>query len=176
MLSQRSQVNATNKVLQHQCSFVCSVHFKLVSIVHLFHVCSLLFSLTFLCSLSIWMYFSRFLGTSQYLISVRVALSSLVFYFLEFSVNCSGKWLFCSLACVSVRLSICHAGGKWTTYRLMAEETVDRCIQVCKLKAGKSVTSGLLLEGAHHWSPTMFIRLIQDFGLDTEVCGTCFKS
>ena len=63
------------------------------------------------------------------------------------------------------------AGGKWTTYRLMAEETVDRCIKVCKLKAGKSATKGLLLEGAHGWTPTMFIRLIQDFGLDHKV--TC---
>jgi len=60
-------------------------------------------------------------------------------------------------------------GGKWTTYRLMAEETVDKCIKVCKLKAGKSATKGLLLEGAHDWTPTMFIRLIQDFGLDHKV-------
>jgi len=51
----------------------------------------------------------------------------------------------------------------------MAEETVDKCIKVCKLKAGKSVTKGLLLEGAHNWTPTMFIRLIQDFGLDVKV-------
>jgi len=62
-----------------------------------------------------------------------------------------------------------YVGGKWTTYRLMAEETVDKCIKVCKLKAGKSVTKGLLLEGAHNWTPTMFIRLIQDFGLDVKV-------
>ena len=51
----------------------------------------------------------------------------------------------------------------------MAEETVDRCVKVCKLKAGKSLTKGLLLEGAHEWTPTMFIRLIQDFGLDHKV-------
>jgi glycerol-3-phosphate dehydrogenase len=61
------------------------------------------------------------------------------------------------------------AGGKWTTYRLMAEETVDRCIETCGLKAGKSVTKGLLLEGAHGWTPTTFIRLIQDFGIDHGV-------
>ena len=51
----------------------------------------------------------------------------------------------------------------------MAEETVDKCIKVCKLKAGKSATKGLLLDGAHDWTPTMFIRLIQDFGLDHKV-------
>ena len=57
----------------------------------------------------------------------------------------------------------------------MAEETVDKCIEVCKLKAGKSSTRGLLLEGAHRWTPTMFIRLIQDFGLDNEVCDVIAK-
>jgi len=62
-----------------------------------------------------------------------------------------------------------YAGGKWTTYRLMAEETVDKCVKVCGLKAGKSRTKGLLLDGAHDWTPTMFIRLIQDFGLDHKV-------
>ena len=51
----------------------------------------------------------------------------------------------------------------------MAEETVDKCVKVCKLKAGRSATKGLLLEGAHDWTPTMFIRLIQDFGLDHKV-------
>ena len=30
-------------------------------------------------------------------------------------------------------------------------------------------TKGLLLEGAHAWSPTMFIRLVQDYGLESEV-------
>ncbi|KAK2141192.1 hypothetical protein LSH36_1143g00045 [Paralvinella palmiformis] len=62
------------------------------------------------------------------------------------------------------------AGGKWTTYRHMAEETVDKAVEVCKLKPKNDcVTKGLLLEGAHGWTPTLFIRLIQDFGLDSEV-------
>lgn len=62
------------------------------------------------------------------------------------------------------------AGGKWTTYRHMAEETVDKAIEVCKLKpANGCVTTGLLLDGAHGYTPTLFIRLIQDFGLDTNV-------
>ena len=51
----------------------------------------------------------------------------------------------------------------------MAEETVDKVIEVGKLKAKPCITTGLLLDGAHTWSPTMFIRLIQDFGLDSEV-------
>lgn len=62
------------------------------------------------------------------------------------------------------------AGGKWTTYRSMAEETVDRAVKECNLQAKSGcVTKGLLLDGAHGWSPTMFIRLVQDFGLESEV-------
>jgi hypothetical protein len=29
-------------------------------------------------------------------------------------------------------------------------------------------TDGLLIEGAHGWTPTMYIRLVQDFGLECE--------
>jgi len=61
------------------------------------------------------------------------------------------------------------AGGKWTTYRAMAMETVDAAIKAGGLEAGESQTDGLLLEGAHHWTPTMFIRLVQDLGVDTQV-------
>ncbi|XP_064597841.1 LOW QUALITY PROTEIN: glycerol-3-phosphate dehydrogenase, mitochondrial-like [Liolophura sinensis] len=62
------------------------------------------------------------------------------------------------------------AGGKWTTYRHMAEETVDKAVSVCGLCAPKQVsTIGLLLDGAHGWTPTLFIRLVQDFGLENEV-------
>ncbi|KAK6165529.1 hypothetical protein SNE40_022443 [Patella caerulea] len=62
------------------------------------------------------------------------------------------------------------AGGKWTTYRHMAEETIDKAIEVCDLKPVRDCcTTGLLLDGAHSWSPTKFIRLVQDFGLENEV-------
>jgi glycerol-3-phosphate dehydrogenase len=51
---------------------------------------------------------------------------------------------------------------------------VDKCIEICRLtpKSG-CVTKGLLLDGAHEWSPTLFIRLIQDFGLDMVVSSYC---
>lgn len=63
------------------------------------------------------------------------------------------------------------AGGKWTTYRSMAEETVDAAVKACGLKPKleKSPTKGLFLEGGHNWTPTSFIRLVQDYGLETEV-------
>ncbi|KAJ7419186.1 Glycerol-3-phosphate dehydrogenase, mitochondrial [Pitangus sulphuratus] len=60
-------------------------------------------------------------------------------------------------------------GGKWTTYRAMARDTIDAAIQEHNLKAGSSKTMGLQLEGAHDWSPTLYIRLVQDYGLESEV-------
>lgn len=57
----------------------------------------------------------------------------------------------------------------------MAQETVDRCIDVCNLKPERECqTLGLLLDGAHNWSPTMHIRLVQDFGLDVKVRSYLF--
>ncbi|XP_066543545.1 glycerol-3-phosphate dehydrogenase, mitochondrial [Amia ocellicauda] len=61
------------------------------------------------------------------------------------------------------------AGGKWTTYRSMAEETLDAAVASHNLNAGPSKTVGLMLEGAKDWTPTMYIRLVQDYGLEMEV-------
>ncbi|XP_066046591.1 glycerol-3-phosphate dehydrogenase, mitochondrial [Chamaea fasciata] len=61
------------------------------------------------------------------------------------------------------------AGGKWTTYRAMARDTIDTAIRVHSLKAGSCRTMGLQLEGAQDWSPTLYIRLVQDYGLESEV-------
>uniref|UniRef100_T1J2G8 Glycerol-3-phosphate dehydrogenase n=1 Tax=Strigamia maritima TaxID=126957 RepID=T1J2G8_STRMM len=62
------------------------------------------------------------------------------------------------------------AGGKWTTYRSMAKETVDAAVEACNLNPPRGCqTDGMFLEGGHCYSPLMHIRLTQDFGLDTEV-------
>jgi glycerol-3-phosphate dehydrogenase len=82
------------------------------------------------------------------------------------------------------------AGGKWTTYREMAEETVDEAIKEFGLapKAlvdaprisgtevedeapldGTCQTHRVRLVGAHGYSNTLFINLIQHYGLETEV-------
>ncbi|NXP15065.1 GPDM protein, partial [Thinocorus orbignyianus] len=61
------------------------------------------------------------------------------------------------------------AGGKWTTYRAMAKDTIDAAVQAHDLKAGSSKTIGLQLQGAEDWSPTLYIRLVQDYGLESEV-------
>ncbi|KAI0953405.1 glycerol-3-phosphate dehydrogenase, variant 3 [Taiwanofungus camphoratus] len=62
------------------------------------------------------------------------------------------------------------AGGKWTTYRSMAEETVDKAIKVFELKPKTGcVTESLRLVGSDGWSRNMFIGLTQRYGLETEV-------
>lgn len=63
------------------------------------------------------------------------------------------------------------AGGKWTTFRSMASETIDAAIKSANLKPlhSECQTDGFLIEGAHGWTPTMYIRLVQDFGLECEV-------
>lgn len=70
------------------------------------------------------------------------------------------------------------AGGKWTTYRAMAEHTMDAAISACNLKPVKmeSQTANLVLEGGQGWTPTMYIRLVQDFGLDMEVAQHLARS
>jgi glycerol-3-phosphate dehydrogenase len=83
------------------------------------------------------------------------------------------------------------AGGKWTTYREMAEEAVDEAIREFKLAPkpimtpprvsgtrivdetalfnGTCQTHRVRLVGAHGYSKTLFINLIQHFGIETEV-------
>ncbi|KAF0531884.1 DAO-domain-containing protein [Gigaspora margarita] len=61
-------------------------------------------------------------------------------------------------------------GGKWTTYRNMAKETIDKAIEVFDLNPlYECQTENEKLIGSQEYSETMFIRLIQKFGLDTEV-------
>ncbi|KAK4455628.1 FAD dependent oxidoreductase-domain-containing protein [Podospora aff. communis PSN243] len=83
------------------------------------------------------------------------------------------------------------AGGKWTTYRQMAEECVDAAISHFHLHPkrvtnaprvsgtediddgadldGTCKTHSVRLIGAHGFSRTLFIHLIQHFGVETEV-------
>ena len=83
------------------------------------------------------------------------------------------------------------AGGKWTTYRQMSEDAVDEAIKTFHLTTkplhdiprisgtekiddaapldGTCQTHQVRLVGAHGYSKTLFINLIQHFGLETEV-------
>lgn len=71
------------------------------------------------------------------------------------------------------------SGGKWTTYRAMAADAVDEAVKQFNLSSSSSVdqnstikpcqTEKVKLIGADHYTPTMFIRLIQHFGLEPDV-------
>ncbi|ROW06582.1 hypothetical protein VMCG_04451 [Cytospora schulzeri] len=83
------------------------------------------------------------------------------------------------------------AGGKWTTYRQMAEECVDAAIKefglqtrpvlnAPRVSGTEAIDDGAILDGscqthqvrllgAHGWSRTLFIHIIQYFGVETEV-------
>ncbi|EFW98610.1 glycerol phosphate dehydrogenase mitochondrial [Grosmannia clavigera kw1407] len=72
------------------------------------------------------------------------------------------------------------AGGKWTTYRQMAEECVDAAVRTFGLQTRPlsrlmskmpriSGSDDVRLVGAHGFSRTLFINLIQHFGLETDV-------
>ena len=83
------------------------------------------------------------------------------------------------------------AGGKWTTYRQMAEETVDEALKLYNLHPqplmqvprisgtemiddsapldGRCQTHQVRLIGAHGFSKTLFINLVQHFGIETDV-------
>ncbi|CAN7941496.1 unnamed protein product, partial [Ixodes pacificus] len=49
-------------------------------------------------------------------------------------------------------------GGTWTWYRLLTERAVDAAIASCddKLSALPCSTKNMRLEGAAHWSPTLY--------------------
>ncbi len=82
------------------------------------------------------------------------------------------------------------SGGKWTTYRQMAEESVDEAIKEFGLTTSPLVNPTLIsgtevkdeapldgtcqthrvrLVGAHGYSKTLFINLIQHYGIETDV-------
>ncbi|MFC1815714.1 glycerol-3-phosphate dehydrogenase/oxidase [Thermodesulfobacteriota bacterium] len=56
------------------------------------------------------------------------------------------------------------AGGKWTTYRKMAEETIDQAIVVARLKHNPSVSENLQIHGYHNHAD-QFGKL-KDYGSD----------
>lgn len=54
-------------------------------------------------------------------------------------------------------------GGKWTTYRSMAEYAVDAAIKSGKLKANECVTHNLILTGGYGWDPANFTVIAQQY-------------
>ena len=63
------------------------------------------------------------------------------------------------------------AGGKWTTYRKMALDTVDEALKVGGLQAGASRTETLGLVGAEGFEADGAAQLAERFGLDADVAA-----
>mmetsp|Transcript_9046 Transcript_9046/g.12527 ORF Transcript_9046/g.12527 Transcript_9046/m.12527 type:complete len:756 (-) Transcript_9046:425-2692(-) len=61
-------------------------------------------------------------------------------------------------------------GGKWTTYREMAEDVLDRVIKMKGLseKAGPCATEERPLRGGVGYTRNLSIRLVQEFGVSEE--------
>jgi len=57
------------------------------------------------------------------------------------------------------------AGGKWTTFREMAEQTVDKAIEVAKLEPRACKTKEIRLNGTEGWTNLVYTDLIRDFGI-----------
>jgi glycerol-3-phosphate dehydrogenase len=55
-------------------------------------------------------------------------------------------------------------GGKWTTYRKMAEETIDQAIMVAQVKTQPSVSQHLQIHGYHNHSDQF--ENLKDYGSD----------
>eukprot|EP01121_Diplochlamys_sp_Union-15-3_P003823 TRINITY_DN1375_c0_g4_i2.p1 TRINITY_DN1375_c0_g4~~TRINITY_DN1375_c0_g4_i2.p1 ORF type:complete len:304 (+),score=37.20 TRINITY_DN1375_c0_g4_i2:60-971(+) len=56
------------------------------------------------------------------------------------------------------------AGGKWTTYRKMAKDTVDMAIKLGKLKPKNDcITANIRLIGSNGYTPSLFCELAQNY-------------
>ncbi len=56
-------------------------------------------------------------------------------------------------------------GGKWTTYRLMAKDTIDTCEKILRGAVSDCKTDEQLLEGAEGWVKEDYKRLARKFGV-----------
>lgn len=56
-------------------------------------------------------------------------------------------------------------GGKWTTYRLMAKDTIDTCEKILRGSVSDCKTDEQLLEGAEGWVKDDYKRLARKFGV-----------
>lgn len=61
------------------------------------------------------------------------------------------------------------AGGKWTTYRAMAEETIDEVVKVGNFDVKPCSTRKLKLAGAENWDPNTPALLAQKYHLSSKM-------
>jgi glycerol-3-phosphate dehydrogenase len=60
-------------------------------------------------------------------------------------------------------------GGKWTTYRVMAKDTIDKTEEILRGYVSPCKTDEQLLSGAEGWSPDYFKTLMKKYGLFEHV-------
>ncbi|KAH8372889.1 hypothetical protein KR009_007279 [Drosophila setifemur] len=63
-------------------------------------------------------------------------------------------------------------GGTWSSFRALAEKAVNAAIRygdLSPLRSNSVTAESCKLDGANGWSPKMFIRLVQDFGMERDV-------
>ncbi len=61
-------------------------------------------------------------------------------------------------------------GGKWTTFRKMAEDTIDRAALEGLVKAEKSDTENIVLLGGEDYTENTYFELQRQTGLDLDIC------
>ncbi|KAK9464530.1 FAD dependent oxidoreductase-domain-containing protein [Lipomyces arxii] len=62
------------------------------------------------------------------------------------------------------------AGGKWTTYREMSEDTVDHALKEFKLTPSTPCsTKNIKLVGADGYRDLLYVHLIQTYGIETPI-------
>jgi glycerol-3-phosphate dehydrogenase len=59
-------------------------------------------------------------------------------------------------------------GGKWTTYRAMAEDAIDTVLQFLAMPAVPCITGNHQLSGSEGWSPNFGAELVRDYGISKE--------
>jgi len=61
-------------------------------------------------------------------------------------------------------------GGKWSTYRAMAEELIDKVVEHKQLKqAGPCKTKGIKLIGGDGYHELLYIQLVQKYGISEDI-------
>lgn len=68
------------------------------------------------------------------------------------------------------------AGGKWTSYRRMAEKLVDRVVEGRSFIAGHCKTKALPVTGAENWQPNGWWLLVDNFSLSEPVARYLHQS
>ena len=59
-------------------------------------------------------------------------------------------------------------GGKWTTYRAMAEDAIDTVMQFLAMPAATCITGNHRLYGSEGWSSNVGAELVHDYGISKE--------